>query len=231
MTKNSKKLQIGLVAGLSAIALIGTGFAAWSIEYLDTKQEGDGNVSAETDISVRYVYVNSSSAWTSGGSEIRFASPSNQDSSANLTGSDKNENLTVTYSLVLDHSMPTSPTVTAELTETDAAKAYTAAYNSGNGIVGALPKEGASGDGQGVITVTSSGPTGSDNAYQTTYAVQVDFKWGSAVNYQNPYTYLNAETDKNASWVSVAQSTLSLLSALSGSTFKLTMNIAAPAAQ
>lgn len=238
MKLKKKSGLMGAVIALSAASLISVGFASWVISQGDTKTV-DGQIIVDTVNDVRHVIT-----ITGTPADIKFAAPAvaNQTIENHWLTSDGAvvENLIATFNVsitnVLEAKTPAdvSFTVAAGVksgdtftAETDNTKGYAKAQSLG--LVGVLPAVGAEGDGLGYITlgtetyVANSGEGADTTRGTMSFDVTLNFVWGSAFNYGNPYTYYN--TGKTAAdYADQANTNLQALKTwLSGVSYRVTV--------
>lgn len=229
MKRKSLSLTLCL---LTCLALIGVGFAAWVVSAGDTK-EVTGNITVDTVEDHRYqINVVGDTNLNSVGTII-FGRPASVDNTgwlANNGGTDKVENLSVSFKVTVSKKSDSTntalevnganqPTLTAgTISMSDTAK-WNAVKNASTADGTGLIKD-------GTVSITKSTDDGDVNVY----VVTVSFKWGDAfgTDSTNPYTYYNAITNPSDAVMQNAVDNLKLISDLSSVTFSFTLTLAAP---
>ena len=212
--KQNRKIRISLFATAGVLALVGTGFAAWTISQ-GAKKETTGNISADATVKNNALSIDATSDWdTTDNAAIHFG-PKVSDTITNpwltVDSGSTPEDLTATYHLVVKYSDKEPASVAATLTATEG-------YNTAltNKYVGALP-------------TTENGiaiGTGVKDAEHkiVTYDIKVTFSWGSAFGNINPYEYYNKQTF-TSDLASKAKTAIEGLSSLNSTSFTLTITV------
>lgn len=227
MKKLSKNALAIITLSVSSLLIVGTGFASWTIVNLSDSTSLNGNISADTMGDVSIVAIEDAKFVE--GTEIYFGSPANPDKTEYSWFQSKatqHECLTAKYTFTAVYTTTTEPTVAITLEETDEGNAYATAYEKG--FVGSLPSTSGSKDGkEGTITCEKDGDATTTTAnnvnyYRQKYNVNVNFVWGSAFGYKNPYYYYNSK----AFTVELSQEATQHLNEYpNGASYKLTINL------
>lgn len=190
MNKLNKGKLIGVVAAsLSAVSLMGVGFASWVISGGDTKTTGNINVTVGEIEDKRVVF--SVDPIVGSDSEVKFDADSKYTGGLIGAGTNSKEDLTfnVTYTVKADNSIQ-NWSVSAKLIGTNYDKAVA------DGAKYIVMPETLSSAGATALTKPTADSTSDDlqvtlnkkATEYTTYAVvqKFTFKWGEAFNNTNP---------------------------------------------
>lgn len=212
--KQNRKIRISLFATAGVLALVGTGFAAWTISQ-GAKKEAAGSISADATVKNNALSIDATSDWDKTDNAAIHFGPKVSGTITNpwltVDSGSTPEDLTATYHLVVKYNDKEPTSVAATLTATEG---YNTAFN--NGYVGALPTEGNG------ITI-GEGVKNAENK-TVTYDIKVVFSWGSAFANDNPYKYYNSKTF-TSELASEAKTAIEGLSSLNSTSFTLTITV------
>lgn len=230
-----KKHTLFALLGAGTLVLSASvGFAAWTINARDVKDDASINVSADGTVNDNRIEISKSGEGTTSG----FASGSgiafNAVNDTKITNPwlsadplDDSEKLSLTYNLYVKGKTGLKLSVNGKVTDVGEGKKYDAL--AGANIVGALPSISPS------IALTELNQGSGSNPSTYTASIPLNFSWGSQFTSTktgvivNPYTYYN-EQDYGDPLAKNAKDTLSQLKDLEGYTglkFEFTVSVGA----
>ena len=232
-----KKHTLFALLGAGTLALSASvGFAAWTINAREAKDNASINVSADGTVNDNRIEISKSGEGTTSG----FASSSgiafNAVKDTKITNPwlsadpfDDSEKLSLTYNLYVKGKTGLKLSVNGKVTDVGEGKKYDAL--AGANIVGALPSISTSG-----LDLTEQNK-GSGSTPSTYFAsIQLQFSWGSKFTSTkangkivNPYTYYNEQeySDPLAKDAKDTLSQLKNLESYGGLQFQFTVSVAA----
>lgn len=234
-----KKHTLFALLGAGTLALSASvGFAAWTINAREAKDNASINVSADGTVNDNRIEISKSGEGTTSGfasgSGIAFRAVQNTAITNPWLSADPlddSEKLSLTYNLYVKGKTGLKLSVNGKVVDVGEGTKYETL--AGLGIVGKLPSISTSG-----IALTEQNK-GSDSTPSTYFAsIQLEFSWGSKFKSTkdedkgkivNPYTYYNQQ-ECNDEWAKEAKDTLSQLKNLegySGLQFQFTVSVAA----
>lgn len=221
----AKKTKVAIItaATLAGVALIGSGFATWTI-IANGSAEATGNIKTDTVSDQRVTIRNQRLSvsqfvfgWSEGETTYSWLSHG---------GNDFNDVLSTTLTFTVDHYNTSLDTGYPQITI-----AAEGLYNliSGNYIT----LTGWSRVGETDAYKLDTAPTGTTvegNAYGAgSYSVEITFAWGSKFDNKNPYLYYNNLED-NMTNEDAAVADLNAIAALNDKTFTVTITTKAKTA-
>lgn len=230
-----KKHTLFALLGAGTLALSASvGFAAWTINARDVKDDASINVSADGTVNDNRIEISKSGEGTTSGfasgSGIAFKAvtdPTITNPWLSADPIDDSEKLSLTYNLYVKGKTGLKLSVNGKVTDVGEGKKYDAL--AGANIVGALPSISTSID----LTELNQGSGSNPSTY--TASIPLNFSWGSKFTSTktraivNPYTYYN-EQEYGDLLAKDAKDTLSQLKNLEGYTglkFEFTVSVAA----
>lgn len=234
-----KKHTLFAFLGAGTLALSASvGFAAWTINAREAKDNASINVSADGTVNDNRIEISKSGTGTTSGfassSGIAFRAVQNTAITNPWLSADPlddSEKLSLTYNLYVKGKTGLKLSVNGKVVDVGEGTKYDTL--AGSGIVGALPSISTSG-----IALTEQNK-GSDSTPSTYFAsIQLEFSWGSKFTSTkdedkgkivNPYTYYNQQkySDPLAKDAKDTLSQLKNLEGYSGLQFQFTVSVAA----
>lgn len=236
-----KKHTLFALLGAGTLALSASvGFAAWTINARDAKDDASINVSADGTVNDNRIEISKSGTGTTSGfardSGIAFRAVQNTAITNPWLSADPlddSEKLSLTYNLYVKGKTGLKLSVNGKVVDVGEGTKYDTLANPKNNIVGALPSISTSG-----IALTEQNK-GSDSTPSTYFAsIKLEFSWGSKFistkdedkgKIVNPYTYYNQQkySDLLAKDAKDTLSQLKNLEGYSGLQFQFTVSVAA----
>lgn len=234
-----KKHTLFALLGAGTLALSASvGFAAWTINARDVKDDVSINVSADGTVNDNRIEISKSGEGTTSGfasgSGIAFRAAKNTAITNPWLSADSfadPEQLSLTYNLYVKGKADLKLSVTGNVVDVGEGKKYQTLADSNHNIVGALPSISN-------IVLTEQNK-GSDSTPSTYFAsIQLEFSWGSKFKSTkdedkekivNPYTYYNQQeySDLLAKDAKDTLSQLKDLESYGGLQFQFTVSVAA----